>query len=164
VEIEGRAWKYGDGLTTDYMLPGKYLELTDPSEMAEHAMEGIDLDFTSKVGEGDVIVAGKNCGLGSSREHAPLALKYSGIRAIIAESFARIFYRNSYNVGLLAIECPDITKVVVGGDIIKIDLERGRIIVNQKEELKFVPPPNFMIRFIEEGGLVPYLKENLIEW
>ena len=165
MKIKGKTWKYGDGLTTDYMLPGKYLELTDPEEMATHAMEGIDPSFTSKVRRGDILVAGLNCGLGSSREHAPIALKYSGVRAVVAESFARIFYRNSFNVGLLAIECKGISDTVKTGDTLEIDVNQGIITVNYDvKKLTFTKPPQFMIEIIEEGGLVQYLRKNLSTW
>jgi 3-isopropylmalate/(R)-2-methylmalate dehydratase small subunit len=164
MKIRGKTWKYGDGLTTDYMLPGRYLELTDPEEMATHAMEGIDSTFKSKVKGGDIIVAGLNCGLGSSREHAPIALKYSGISAVVAESFARIFYRNAFNVGLLAIECNGISDTVSTGDTLEIDVDQGKITVNNVRKLTFTKPPPFMIEIIEEGGLVQYLRKNLNEW
>lgn len=164
MKIKGKTWKYGDGLTTDYMLPGKYLELTDPEEMAAHAMEGIDPSFTSKVRKGDIIVAGLNCGLGSSREHAPIALKYSGVSAVVAESFARIFYRNAFNVGLLAVECKGISNAVKTGDTLEIDVDQGKITVNDLEKLTFTRPPQFMMEIIEEGGLVQYLRKNLRDW
>jgi 3-isopropylmalate/(R)-2-methylmalate dehydratase small subunit len=164
LKIKGTIWKYGDGLNTDYMIPGKYLELTDPVEMASHAMEGIDPDFKDKVQKGDIIVAGRNCGLGSSREHAPLALKYAGVGAVVAEGFARIFYRNSFNVGLPALECQGIQDATKTGDTMTIHLEAGIITINDKTRLEATPPPPFMIKLIQEGGLVPFLRNNMDEW
>ena len=163
MKIKGKAWNYGDNINTDFMLPGKYLELTDLKELAKHAMEGIDPTFAKKVENGDIIVGGKNMGLGSSREHAPLALKYSGVGAVVAESFARIFYRNAFNVGLAAIECPDISRKAKTGDDIKIDTTAGILTVNG-EKLKIKPLPEFMVQLLNEGGLVPYLRIHMREW
>ena len=115
MNVSGRAWKFGDDVNTDLIVPGKYLELVDPYEMAKHAMEGIDPDFPGKVSEGDVVVGGSNFGCGSSREHAAIALKYVGVGAVVAESFARIFYRNAINLGLPALECPGISEAVSEG-------------------------------------------------
>ena len=163
MKIKGQAWNYGDNINTDFMLPGKYLELTDPKELAKHAMEGIDPSFAKNVQKGDIVIGGKNMGLGSSREHAPLALKHSGVGVVVAESFARIFYRNSFNVGLAAIECPGISKKAKTGDEIEIDTVVGTITVNG-EELKIKPLPDFMVQLLNEGGLVPYLKTHMKEW
>jgi len=163
MKIKGRAWNYGDNINTDFMLPGKYLELTDPRELAKHAMEGIDPTFAKKVQKGDIVVGGRNMGLGSSREHAPLALKHSGVGAVVAESFARIFYRNSFNVGLAAIECPGISKKAKTGDEMEIDTTAGTITVNG-EKLKIKPLPDFMVQLLRVGGLVPYLKTHMKEW
>jgi len=162
MRIKGKVWNYGDNINTDFMLPGKYLEYTDPKELAKHAMEGIDPSFAKKVQKGDVVIGGKNMGLGSSREHAPIALRHAGVGAVVAESFARIFYRNSFNVGLAAIECPGIAKVKTG-DEIEIDTAVGIIIVNG-EKLKIKPLPDFMVQLLNEGGLVPYLKTHMKEW
>ncbi|MGD0803968.1 MAG: 3-isopropylmalate dehydratase small subunit [Candidatus Bathyarchaeia archaeon] len=163
MNIKGKAWNYGDNINTDFMLPGKYLELTDPKELAKHAMEGIDPTFAKKLENGDIIVGGKNMGLGSSREHAPLALKYSGVGAVVAESFARIFYRNAFNVGLAAIECPGISRKAKTGDDIEIDTTAGILTVNG-EKLKIKPLPEFMVQLLNEGGLVPYLRIHMREW
>jgi 3-isopropylmalate/(R)-2-methylmalate dehydratase small subunit len=163
MKIKGKAWNYGDNINTDFMLPGKYLELTDPMELAKHAMEGIDPTFAKKVQKGDIVIGGKNMGLGSSREHAPLALKHSGVGAVVAESFARIFYRNSFNVGLAAIECPGVSKKAKNGDEIEIDTAEGTVTVNGKK-LKIKPLPDFMVQLLNEGGLVPYLKSHMKEW
>ena len=162
--IKGKAWNYGNDVNTDFILPGRYLELTDNKKLAEHAMEGIDPNFAKAVMKGDVVVGGRNFGLGSSREHAPIALKYSGVGVVIAESFARIFYRNAFNVGLAAIECPNISKEVKTGDSIEVDLNNGIITVNEKTILKINPLPPFMITLLNEGGLVPYIHKHLKEW
>jgi len=163
MKIKGKVWYYGDNINTDFMFPGKYLELTDPKEIAKHAMEGIDSAFAKKVQKGDIVVGGKNMGLGSSREQAPLALKHSGVDAVVAESFARIFYRNAFNVGLAAIECPGISKKAKTGDELEIDTTSGTIMVNG-ETLRIKPLPDFMVQLLNEGGLVPYLRNHMKEW
>jgi len=162
---KGRVWMFGDDINTDLIIPGKYLELVDPEEMARHAMEGIDPEFPEKVQEGDIVVGGSNFGCGSSREHAPLALKYAGVGAVVAESYARIFYRNSINIGLPALECPGITGAVKEGDVIEVDVTEG-VIKNTRTgaELGFTPLPGFMVDILNEGGLVPYLKKNMENW
>jgi 3-isopropylmalate/(R)-2-methylmalate dehydratase small subunit len=158
--ISGRTWKYGDNINTDYIIPGRYMELTDPHEMAKHAMEGIDPSFINKVQKGDVVVGGTNFGCGSSREHAPLALKYAGVGCVIAESYARIFYRNAVNIGLPAVECSGITSAVKQGDQLELNLGEG-IVTNmtQGEKLKFTSLPPFMLEVLNAGGLVPYLSK-----
>ena len=161
----GRVWKYGDDVNTDYIIPGKYLELVDPEEMAQHAMEGIDPGFLGKVTEGDIVVGGRNFGCGSSREHAPLALKYAGVGAVIAESYARIFYRNSINIGLPALECPGIAGAVSDGDVLEVDVTEGTILNKSTSvKLSFTPLPDFMVEVLNEGGLAPYLKKNMEDW
>jgi len=162
--IKGNAWNYGDNVNTDYIIPGKYLELTDPDEMAKHVMEGIDTDFSKRVKQGDVIIGGRNFGLGSSREHAPLALKHSGVGAIIAEGYARIFYRNAINLGLPVLECEDISKIIKTGDEIEINLEKGIIRINKEKKLKFQPVPEFMKKILELGGLREYIKRHKKDW
>ncbi|MBN1682761.1 3-isopropylmalate dehydratase small subunit [Candidatus Bathyarchaeota archaeon] len=160
MKISGNVWKYGNNINTDYIIPGRYMELTDPYEMAKHAMEGIDQDFINKVKKNDIIVAGENFGCGSSREHAPLALKYAGIGCVIAESYARIFYRNAINIGFLALECPEITKIVQTNDIIEVDLTEG--LINNKsngKKVNFIPPPPFMLDVLNAGGIVSYLRK-----
>jgi 3-isopropylmalate/(R)-2-methylmalate dehydratase small subunit len=164
MSIKGKAWNYGDDVNTDFILPGIYLELTDPKDMAKHAMEGLDKEFAKKVQLGDVVIGGRNFGLGSSREHAPIALKYSGVGAVIAEGFARIFYRNAANLGLPALECPGISKEVKTGDDIEIELSAGKIIVNGSKELSFTPVPEFMMEILSAGGLREYIKENRAKW
>ena len=164
MKIKGSAWNYGDNINTDFMFPGRYLELIDPKEIAKHAMEGIDPTFAGKVKKGDIVVGGKNMGLGSSREQAPMALKHAGVGAVVAESFARIFYRNSFNVGLPAIECPGISRRTKTGDEIEIDTKAGTITVNGVEKLPIKPLPEFMVKLLDEGGLVPYLRAHMAEW
>jgi len=165
VKQKGKAWRFGDDVNTDLIIPGKYLELVDPEEMAEHAMEGIDPDFPKKIQKGDIVVGGTNFGCGSSREHAPLALKYAGIDAVIAESFARIYYRNSINIGLPALECPGITEAVEDGDTVEVDVTGGTIKnTRTNAELSFTPLPDFMVEVLNDGGLVPYLKKNMETW
>jgi len=162
--IKGRAWNYGDDVNTDFILPGIYLELTDPEEMGRHAMEGIDPEFSKKVQPGDVIVGGRNFGLGSSREHAPIALKHSGIAAVIAEGYARIYYRNATNLGLPALECPNASKEIKTGDTVEVALDKGTIIVNGTKTLSFVPVPEFMMEILAAGGLREYIKNNKARW
>jgi 3-isopropylmalate/(R)-2-methylmalate dehydratase small subunit len=162
--IKGKAWNYGDDVNTDFILPGIYLELTDPEEMGGHAMEGIDPEFAGKVRPGDVVVGGRNFGLGSSREHAPIALKNSGVSAVIAESFARIFYRNATNLGLPALECPNANKEIKTGDTVEVNLDKGTIIVNGTKTLSFVPVPEFMMEILAAGGLREYIKNNKARW
>jgi 3-isopropylmalate/(R)-2-methylmalate dehydratase small subunit len=165
IKIVGKVWKYGDDVNTDLIVPGKYLELVDPEEMALHAMEGIDPEFPQKITKGDIVVGGANFGCGSSREHAPLALKYAGVGAVIAESFARIFYRNAINVGLPALECPGIIDAVEEGDQLEVDITGGKVRnLSKNVELKFVPLPGFMVEVLGEGGLVTYIKNHLEEW
>lgn len=162
---KGKAWIFGDDVNTDLIIPGKYLELVDPEEMAKHAMEGIDPDFPKKIQKGDLVIGGTNFGCGSSREHAPLALKYAGISAVIAESFARIYYRNSINIGLPALECPGITGAVKEGDTVEVDVTGGTVKNTRTGvELNFTPLPDFMIDVLNEGGLVGYLKKNMESW
>lgn len=165
MKVEGKSWKFGDDVNTDLIVPGKYLELVDPHEIANHAMEGIDREFPRKVSEGDVVVGGKNFGCGSSREHAVIALKYVGVGAVVAESFARIFYRNAINLGLPALECPGITGAVSEGDTLEIDITGGKVVnATTGKELSFVPLPGFMVEVLGEGGLVAYIRKHLDEW
>lgn len=157
--MNGTVWKFGDDIDTDIILPGRYLIYTDEERLSQHCMEGLDPNFNEKCKKGDFIVAGKNFGCGSSREHAPIALKGVGVSAVIAESFARIFYRNSTNVGLTLIEAPGISQYVKEGDKIQIDMDTGVIIAGENRiEFKKLPP--FMMGILEEGGLINYLKKN----
>jgi 3-isopropylmalate/(R)-2-methylmalate dehydratase small subunit len=162
--IKGKAWNYGDDVNTDFILPGIYLELTDHEEIGKHAMEGIDKEFSKKVKPGDVIIGGRNFGLGSSREHAPIALKHSGVSAVIAEGYARIFYRNATNLGLPALECPNVSKEIKTGNTVEVNMSKGKIIVNGMKELDFVPVPEFMMEILETGGLREFIKKNRDKW
>ncbi|MGZ7159782.1 MAG: homoaconitase small subunit [Methanobacterium sp.] len=157
-KIQGRVWKFGDNIDTDVIIPGRYLRTFSLDDLAEHVMEGVDPDFAKNVGKGDIIVADDNFGCGSSREQAPVALKHAGVSAIIAKTFARIFYRNAINIGLPVI----IAKINVGnGDILKIDLEEGTIInVTTEETFKIEPFKKFMLDILKKGGLVPHYLEN----
>ncbi|ENN95603.1 3-isopropylmalate dehydratase small subunit [Methanocaldococcus villosus KIN24-T80] len=159
--IRGRVWKFGDNVDTDAIMPARYLVYTEPEELAKYVMTGIDEDFPKKVKKGDIIVAGKNFGCGSSREHAPLGLKGAGISCIIAKSFARIFYRNAINLGLPLIECKDVDKINEG-DILEVDLKSGVIRnVTTGEVLYGNKLPDFMMEILEAGGLMNYLKKRL---
>lgn len=161
--IEGRAWKFGDNINTDLIYPSKYLTIVKPAEMAKHAMENVDEKFSTNVKMGDIIVAGKNFGCGSSREQAVVSLKYAGISAIIAESFARIYYRNAINVGIPVLVCQGTSKSVSVGDILRINFEKGRIKNKTKHKLiKAVPLPKFLTEIIKDGGLVPNLRRRLL--
>jgi 3-isopropylmalate/(R)-2-methylmalate dehydratase small subunit len=163
-KVKGRVWKFGDDIDTDIIIPGRYLVIRDEKELAKHLMEGTDPDFSDKVREGDILVGGKNFGCGSSREHAPIAIKGAGISAVVAESFARIFYRNSINVGLPLLEAKDISRHISQGDELEIDMEKG-IITDLKsgEEFEIKGLPDFMLEILNEGGLIPYLKDHLSE-
>lgn len=158
-KITGKVWKFGDNVDTDVIIPGKYLRTTDMSVFAAHVMEGIDPGFSKKVKKGDVIVAGKNFGCGSSREQAPLALKYAGLSCIVAESFARIFFRNAINVGLPIIESRIYCKE---GDIIEIDLESG-IINTQGKSYAGSKLPDFLREILSDGGLVEHRKKKVMQ-
>lgn len=162
--IKGKVWKFGDDVDTDAILPGRYLVLTGEKELAACVMEGCDPNFSEKVKKGDIIVAGKNFGCGSSREHAPIAIKGAGISAVVAESFARIFYRNSVNIGLLLIEAKGISKNINEGDEIEINMDEGVLKdLNNFKEFEIKPLPDFMMNIMEEGGLISYMKNHLTE-
>lgn len=157
-----KVWKFGDNIDTDIIIAARYLNTSDPKILATHVMEDKDKDFSKKVKNGDVIVAGENFGCGSSREHAPIALKAAGIGAVIAKSFARIFYRNSFNTGLLILECKDSDKIDEN-DEIKIDMNSGVITnLTKNEKYKFEPIPEFMQELLKSGGLINYAKENIL--
>ena len=159
--IRGRAWVYGDDVNTDVIFPGRYLAITDPEEMAKHAMEDLDPEFVKGVREGDIIVAGRNFGCGSSREQAATCLKVAGIRAIIAKSYARIFFRNAINQGLPALEC-DSADFVQRGDQVEVDLIAGLLKdLSSGGETRFKPLPEFVRRIVEDGGLIPNLQRRL---
>jgi len=162
--LRGKAWKFGDNIDTDQIFPGAYLTLTDVEEMGRHAMEGVPgrEDFAKKVNKGDIIVAGKNFGCGSSREQAPIAIKGSGISAVIAKSFARIFYRNAVNIGLPILECKDADRIE-DGDILEIDLEKGMIKnLSTNKILEATPLTSLEFEIMKAGGLIRYLKRKSI--
>jgi 3-isopropylmalate/(R)-2-methylmalate dehydratase small subunit len=161
-KIKAPAIKFGDNIDTDVILPGKYLTLVDPNELAKHAMEGLDTDFPQKAKQGVILVGGKNFGCGSSREQAPLALKYSGVKCVIAESFARIFYRNAINIGLPVIECKGISVAVMTGDELAVDFEAGKI-ENMTNGKKFQGEklPQFILEILQDGGLIENLRRKM---
>lgn len=159
--IEGRALKLGDDIDTDSILPGRYLTLSKPEDLGKHVMEGYDLHYKDKIQEGDIIVAGSNFGCGSSREHAPIALKAAGIKAVVAKSFARIFYRNATNIGLPLVEAPNGPDNIKEEDILKIDLEKGTLKnKTQNKDYDFTKLPEFMFEIVENGGLIEYLNKT----
>lgn len=155
---KGRVFKYGDNVDTDVIIPARYLNNTDPKDLAAHCMEDIDKEFVNKVNEGDIIVANKNFGCGSSREHAPIAIKAAGVSCVIAETFARIFYRNAINIGLPIIECPEAAKEINSGDVVNIDFDSG-IITDETTGKSYQGQafPAFMQKIIDLGGLVNYI-------
>jgi len=159
--IKGKVFKVGDDIDTDQIYPGRYLYLTSSQEMAVHAMEDIIPNFYKKIeGEDWIIVAGKNFGCGSSREHAPRAILYAGIKAIVAESFGRIFYRNAINVGLPVLKYPDTIKKIHQGDLVKINLQNGLItLYNPERKISIEKYPPQLLSILENGGLIPYLKK-----
>jgi 3-isopropylmalate/(R)-2-methylmalate dehydratase small subunit len=154
----GTVFKYGDNVDTDVIIPARYLNSSDPAELAQHCMEDIDKEFVNKVTKGDIIVANKNFGCGSSREHAPIAIKAAGVSLVIAETFARIFYRNAINIGLPIIECPEAAKGIEAGDIVEIDFDSG-VIYNKSKNVEFHGQsfPEFMQKIIAAEGLINYI-------
>ena len=159
--VRGRVWKYGDGINTDVIFPGKYTyTVSDPAEMAKHALEDLDPTFAGTVQPGDVIVAGKNWGNGSSREQAVTSLKYAGVGAVIASSFGRIWYRNAINNGLLAITSPEAVAVLEMGDLVEIDLQTSVIRTSAGRELTFPAFDPMVQAIIADGGLIPHLKKQ----
>jgi 3-isopropylmalate/(R)-2-methylmalate dehydratase small subunit len=160
--IKGKTWRFGNDIDTDAIIPARYLNTSDPVELARHIMEDADKDFPVKVKAGDMIVAGKNFGCGSSREHAPIAIKAAGIQAVVAKSFARIFYRNAFNIGLPIFESEAASKAVKEGDEIEIDADKGVIRnLTTNVEYKANPIPPFMQELIASGGLVEWTKRKL---
>ena len=157
--LHGKAWKFGDDISTDHIAPGRYLHLrSNLPELAKHVLEDAKPDFAREMNKGDFVVAGKNFGLGSSREHAPTIMKIAGINAVLAKSFARIFYRNAINVGLLAVICD--TDKIEEGDELEVNVEKGEI-RNKSQGIKFFPPslPPIMRNILNEGGLVAYVNK-----
>jgi 3-isopropylmalate/(R)-2-methylmalate dehydratase small subunit len=160
--LKGKVHKYGADVNTDVIIPARYLSLSEPAELAEHCMEDIDKEFVKRVKPGDIIMATTNFGCGSSREHAPLAIKAAGISCIIARSFARIFFRNAINIGLPLLECEDAVAQTEAGDTLKVDLSSGQI-ENRTKGLTFTakPYPDFMTELISVGGLIEHTKKRL---
>ena len=160
--LKGRVHKYGADVDTDVIIPARYLNVSEPAELAKHCMEDIDKDFVSRVEPGDIIVATTNFGCGSSREHAPLAIKAAGVSCVIAKTFARIFFRNAINIGLPLLECEEAVDKTEAGDILEVELASGRI-KNQTSGMVFTakPYPDFMAELIAAGGLIEYTKRRL---
>ncbi|MCL2678965.1 MAG: 3-isopropylmalate dehydratase small subunit [Dehalococcoidia bacterium] len=160
--ISGKVFKYGANVDTDAIIPARYLNVSDPTELAKHCMEDIDADFVKKVDKGDIIVASTNFGCGSSREHAPIAIKAAGVSAVVAASFARIFFRNAINIGLPLLESAEAAAAASAGDTLEIDLEAGIIrSVTSGETFRANPYPSFMAGIIASGGLIEYTRRNL---
>ncbi|MDI9616303.1 MAG: 3-isopropylmalate dehydratase small subunit [Methanothrix sp.] len=160
--ILARAWKFGNDIDTDVIIPGRYLVINDPEELAKHLFEGIRPEFAESVRPGDVIVAGTNFGCGSSREHAPLAIKASGVEAVVARSFARIFFRNSINIGLPLLICADAERID-DGDSVVVDISNGVVNnISKKESYKTTPLPPFLQEIVRSGGLLNYTKRQVV--
>lgn len=162
MQMQGKAIKYGDNIDTDVIIPARYLNTSDPQELAQHCMEDLDKEFKNKVQEGNILVVGENFGSGSSREHAPIAIKASGISCIIAKSFARIFFRNAINIGLPILECKEAVDGIEEGDIVLVDTDNG-IIKNLTKgtEFKAQPFPDFIKEIMKYGGLINYVREKV---
>ena len=161
MKAHGKVFKYGDNVDTDVIIPARYLKSSDPAERATHCMEDIDKEFVNKVHKGDIIVADKNFGCGSSREHAPIAIKAAGVSCVIAETFARIFYRKSINIGLPIIECPAAAKGIEDGDEVEVDFDSGMIYNRTKgTEFKGQAFPEFMQKIIQAEGLINYINNK----
>jgi len=159
--LQGKVWKFGDNIDTDLIIAARYLNTSVPSELAKYVMEDADPQFVSKMSRGDIIVAGENFGCGSSREHAPIALKAAGISAIIAPTFARIFYRNAFNMGLPIFELKESLEINEG-DVVKIDMDSGEIInLTQSKSYQFTPIPEFMQALVDAGGLIEFAKQEI---
>jgi len=159
--LQGKVWKFGDNIDTDLIIAARYLNTSEPTELAKYVMEDADPQFSSKMSEGDIIVAGENFGCGSSREHAPIALKYAGISAVIAPTFARIFYRNAFNMGLPIFELKESAEINEG-DTVKVDMAKGEIInISQAKIYKFTPIPDFMQELVDAGGLIAFAKQEI---
>ncbi|MBI3754423.1 MAG: 3-isopropylmalate dehydratase small subunit [Deltaproteobacteria bacterium] len=171
MKFKGKAWKFGADVDTDQIIPARYLNTSDPKELAKHCMEDADPQFVNKMKPGDIIVADKNFGCGSSREHAPIAIKAAGISCVIAKSFARIFYRNSFNMGLPILECPEAVDAIAEGNEVEVDLNTGEIKVNAECGMRNVEAapkifkaqaiPPFMQELINTGGLMEWVKKKV---
>ena len=161
MNAQGKAIKYGDNVDTDVIIPARYLNSSDPKELAQHCMEDIDKEFVNKVKPGDIMIGGKNFGCGSSREHAPISIKASGISCVIAETFARIFYRNSINIGLPIMECPEAAKAISEGDEVEVDFDSGGITDKTTgETFTGQAFPEFMQKIIDSEGLINYINQK----
>jgi len=157
--LQGKVWRYGDNVDTDAIIPARYLNTADPKELAEHCMEDIDTTFAGEINSGDIIVGGRNFGCGSSREHAPVAIKASGVPCVIAESFARIFYRNGINIGLPLVELGPSVAEIKNGDIVRVDLAGGTVEnITLGKKFSVQPLPGFIQEIAKAGGLIKYLK------
>ncbi len=164
MKFDGKVIKYGDNVDTDVIIPARYLNTSDHAELASHCMEDLDTTFVSRVQKGDIMVAGQNFGCGSSREHAPIAIKASGISLVIAKSFARIFYRNSINIGLAIVECPEAAEEISEGDKVEADLDNGIIRnLTTGKEYKTAPFPDFIQKIIEHGGLIKSIADGSVK-
>ncbi len=164
MKYTGNVIKYGDNVDTDVIIPARYLNTSEHSELAAHCMEDLDKTFVSRVKPGDIIAAGQNFGCGSSREHAPIAIKASGISLVIAKSFARIFYRNAINIGLAIVECPEAAEALSEGDTVEADLDNGIIRdLTTGKEFSVEPFPEFVQKIIENGGLVQSISNGVIK-
>jgi len=162
--LEGRIWKFGADVDTDAIIPARYLNQSDPVELAKHAMEDERPEFIKEVREGDILLADKNFGCGSSREHAPIALKAAGISCIIAKNFARIFYRNALNIGLPLLESPEASDSIRDGDRVRVDMNTGEIFnLTQGKKFSATPIPPFMQELLKDGGLIPHLRKKRIK-
>lgn len=160
--IKGKVIKFGDNVDTDVILPGPYLVHTDPNELAKHAMAGLDLKFPEKAADGVIVVGGKNFGCGSSREQAPIALKYSGVNCVLAESFARIFYRNSITIGLPVLVCPGVSSKVKEGDALAVNMQSGKVEDETNGSvLEATRLPEFIMEILDDGGLIEHLKRRI---
>jgi len=163
-QLQGKVHRFGNDIDTDLIIPARYLNTSDPKELAQHCMEDADPDFVRKVKPGDLIVAGKNFGCGSSREHAPIAIKAAGVSCVIAASFARIFFRNAINIGLPIFESPEASQKIAEGDLVEVNLATGKIInLTRNETYQAAAFPPFMQELINAGGLIEYVKKRLVK-
>lgn len=162
--FKGNVFKFGDNVDTDVIIPARYLNTVDPAELARHCMEDIDLTFRDRAATGDIIVAGENFGCGSSREHAPIAIKAAGVSVVIAASFARIFFRNAVNIGLPILECPSAAAQTLDGDRVEVDPVSGRITNRtRKRDFQAAPLPPFVRDIIDDGGLIAYTARRILK-
>ena len=160
--VSGKVFKYGDNVDTDVIIPARYLNAPSPEELAKHCMEDIDASFATMVKSGDIMVGGANFGCGSSREHAPISIRACGVRCVIAASFARIFYRNSINIGFPILECPEAAAAIQNGDTVSVDFATGKIVDETTgETFQAVALPPFIEKIVEHNGLLPYLKARM---